>query len=312
MTKSTMNDNRMIRDRYLGCLIGLGVGDALGAPLGFMSPAVITQRHGQARDYLGGGWLLLRPGQVTDSAQMALALARSLVRQRKFDVEDVVRELLAWFESEPTDMDKVVRASLGLMKAGQSILQASKRVVEELGIEANGSASLARCAPVGLLHAKSLMQNVQDSVRQSKITHWNDGAGGACALANLLIAEYVAGRPDFALARSVEYLEDQAVRQAAVAAETLSYDDLHSSGSALDTLQCALWCVLHHNDFEEAVIAAVNLGGEAGAVGALTGALAGARHGLPAIPDRWLEELEGREELTALADTLYQIGWLGE
>jgi ADP-ribosyl-[dinitrogen reductase] hydrolase len=81
---------------------------------------------------------------------------------------------------------------------------------------------------------------------------------------------------------------------------------VRSTGYALHTMQTALWSLTHHPTFEEAVIAAVNFGDDADTSGAVTGALAGAREGVGAIPARWLAVLQPREELRALAHRLHE------
>ena len=84
-----------------------------------------------------------------------------------------------------------------------------------------------------------------------------------------------------------------------------------SSSFVLDTLQTALWTVLHGADFEHAVTIAVNMGNDATAAGAVTGALAGAVYGESGIPARWLDALTVRDEVTAVADRLADLAGVG-
>ena len=81
-------------------------------------------------------------------------------------------------------------------------------------------------------------------------------------------------------------------------------EEIVSSSFVLDTLQTALWTVLHGADFEHAVTIAVNMGNDATAAGATTGALAGAVYGESGIPARWLDALTVRDRVTAVADRL--------
>ena len=100
---------------------------------------------------------------------------------------------------------------------------------------------------------------------------------------------------------------------AGVLRETLAAEaeEIVSSSFVLDTLQTALWTVLHGADFEHAVTIAVNLGNDATAAGAVTGALAGAVYGESGIPARWLESLTVRDEVTAVADKLATLAGVG-
>ena len=72
-------------------------------------------------------------------------------------------------------------------------------------------------------------------------------------------------------------------------------------------MTAAFWALLHHDSFEETVVAAVSLGDDADTTGAVTGALAGAHYGANAIPARWLDLLQPRDELISLADKLIAL-----
>ncbi len=66
-------------DRALGAYLGLAIGDALGATVEFMTPREIVAKHGVHRQMIGGGWLKLAPGQVTDDTTMSLALGKAIL-----------------------------------------------------------------------------------------------------------------------------------------------------------------------------------------------------------------------------------------
>jgi ADP-ribosyl-[dinitrogen reductase] hydrolase len=98
-------DEDSIRDRARGCLLGLAVGDALGGPLEFRPAEQIVDRHGgPVSDMIGGGWLWLRPGQVTDDTDMACALARSLVERGGYESEAALANYVRWLKTEPPDI----------------------------------------------------------------------------------------------------------------------------------------------------------------------------------------------------------------
>jgi ADP-ribosyl-[dinitrogen reductase] hydrolase len=76
---------------------------------------------------------------------------------------------------------------------------------------------------------------------------------------------------------------------------------------AIETTQAAYWIVLNAIDFEEGLVRAVNLGGDAATLGSVAGSLLGARFGEQAIPERWLGCLTMRQELEAVADRLWKL-----
>ena len=100
-----------VRGRALGAYLGFAVGDALGATVEFMMPAEIQAAYGMHRDMVGGGWLKLRPGQVTDDTQMSLCIARSIDAVGWSPV-DIAERFAAWLRSRPVDLRGCYRLSL--------------------------------------------------------------------------------------------------------------------------------------------------------------------------------------------------------
>ncbi|WP_277985884.1 ADP-ribosylglycohydrolase family protein, partial [Staphylococcus condimenti] len=77
----------------------------------------------------------------------------------------------------------------------------------------------------------------------------------------------------------------------------LSKKYIHSSGYVVDTLEAVLWCVGNSDNFKDAVLKAVNLGGDTDTVGSITGSIAGLLYGYQAIPEIWIENLVGKEKV---------------
>ena len=86
----------------------------------------------------------------------------------------------------------------------------------------------------------------------------------------------------------------------------LAEGDIRSDGYVVHTLEASLWCLLTSADLSEAVLKAVNLGGDSDTTGAVTGGLAGAAYGLRAIPDKWLSVLARSDDILELANRLWQ------
>src|SRR5688500_12133897 len=113
-------------ERYAGCLLGLGCGDALGGPVEFRSRAEIARDYpGGVREFVGGGWLRLAPGEVTDDTQMTLALAEGL-GPAGLDMEAVAAAFLAWYRSNPKDIGSTTRKSLEKLASGMSWQEAGE------------------------------------------------------------------------------------------------------------------------------------------------------------------------------------------
>ncbi|MDL5363229.1 ADP-ribosylglycohydrolase family protein [Halalkalicoccus sp. NIPERK01] len=84
----------------------------------------------------------------------------------------------------------------------------------------------------------------------------------------------------------------------------INHDTLSASGYVVDTLQTSLYHGLTADTAEDAIISAVNMGDDTDTVGAVTGAIAGARFGADALPDRWIGELECADEIARLESAL--------
>lgn len=299
-------DPAVLRDRFRGTLLGLAAGEALGTPAEFLTAEQVVERYGVITEMIGGGVYDVAPGEITDASEMMLCLGRSLADNGGFEPEDIMERYGAWLESQPRHVSLTVRAALISYRSGTHWDVASRRAFEILGGPTAGNGSLIRCAPVALLYCTDAAQRHEVSHRESTLTHFDRLAGMSCAAFNDLVTaalygDLAGGAPVIARA-----FDDEDKRVAAVLRDTpdAEAEEVVSSSFVLDTLQTALWTVLHAADFEHAVTMAVNMGNDATAAGAVTGALAGAVSGESGIPARWLEALTVRDEVVAVADRL--------
>jgi ADP-ribosyl-[dinitrogen reductase] hydrolase len=300
-------DPEQLADRYAGCLLALACGDALGGPVEFVSRDEIALRHPAGlREFIGGGWLNLASGEITDDTQMTLALARSLVACGDLDMEDVEARFLAWFESQPKDVGRTTRAALRHLAAGLPWQEAGERAAQ--GGRAAGNGTVMRCAPVALRfrgHEDALRRASLDTAR---ITHADARCTWGAVAVNQAIAHLLdGGAKEGAVEAAIEGVEEAEVRGVVLGAAARSRHEVRSGGFVLDTIGAAFWCLLQHETAEETIVAAVGLGDDADTTGAVAGALAGARHGARTIPARWLAVLQPRAELQELAKELLRL-----
>jgi ADP-ribosyl-[dinitrogen reductase] hydrolase len=293
--------------RFEGCLVGLAVGDALGAPVEGKSRAGIETVHGRLKDMVGGGWHGLPPGHYTDDTAMMLCIARSIIDKGCFDPEDAARRFLGWFDAGPIGIGRTTWIALSAMKDGASWKEAGEIAHQRLGGLSAGNGSIMRCAPIGLLDYRQPERLVEDSVNSSIITHWDPQARWAAVAVNLAIAEMLKGRKGNLLPVLLRGIEQAEVRDTVAGVLRLKRVDPEPSAYALDTLQAALWCLLNTSSFEEALVTAVNLGGDTDTVGAVCGAMAGACYGVASIPQRWRDPLQDRDEILRLARGIHEL-----
>ena len=308
-----------MQNQFRGCLVGLAVGDALGGPAEFLSRFEVAQRYGGVlRKMVGGGWLKLKPGETTDDTAMARVLAESIVARGLLDVDDVAARYVAWLATKPKDVGNITKLALRAWEKGVTLPAAAMGAHRQLGGKSAGNGTIMRCAPLALRYAYDERKLMDASRDEALITHFDPQAWTGSVAVNLLIHHLLHGMSFGDAVCQVAYRIRREPRAACEVAEVLETikpnirsDTLPTTGYVLDTLRVAVWALLAHDSFEDAVIAAINLGGDADTQGAVTGALAGARWGYTAIPEQWLAPLQARDELIALAERLLELAERG-
>lgn len=295
-----------LADRYAGCLLGLACGDALGGPVEFVSREEIDRRYPRGlRTFVGGGWLNLAPGEITDDTQMTLALAQSLAGCDDLDMDDVAARFLGWYRSMPKDIGGTTRAALGLLESGVPWNMAGERVAQ--GGRAAGNGTVMRCAPVGLRFWGDRERLRRASIDTARITHADSRCTWGAVAVNQAIAWLLDDGPiEGLIEAAMDGVDDSEVRTCIRNAVGRRRGDVRSGGFVLDTIGAAFWCLLRNESLEEAIVAAVGLGEDADTTAAVTGALAGTHFGSGQIPGSWLGLLRPRAELEALATKLLQ------
>jgi ADP-ribosyl-[dinitrogen reductase] hydrolase len=294
-----------LRDHFRGALLGMAVGDALGAPLEFLPP---RDPDRYVTEMVGGGWLHLAPGEWTDDTQLTLATVDSLLERRVFDPDDIARRFVDWFNARPPDIGNHTRRVLEAIRQGTPWEQASIEAYQAAPDNApNGS--LMRCAPLALFFYGNPEFVATLSPVLSRITHAHPDCENACVFLNVAIALLLTGqRPNVAVQAALDACTDasSALRDHVLRAMQ-PQNETAPTGWVLATLEVAVWALLHTSSFEAALLVAVNRGEDADTVGAVTGALAGAYYGASNIPVRWLEPLHQRERIRSDADRLLEL-----
>ena len=282
-------------DRIEGALFGVAVGDALGAPLEFLNASQILERHGKpVAEMVGGGWLSVLPGEVTDDTQMTLAVAEGILRAHETGadmVECVGGMFLRWYATRPRDVGQtcamVLDALSGSVERTESAWHAAARnLFEELHGRTAGNGALMRTVYPALWFPDA-DEAASAAVRIGRMTHWHEASDHALEAYVRAIVSAVQGSESAREARMRASSILQGVKELAAA-------PVRPSGYCVESLKCALHALESTESFEQALVLAVNLGGDADTVGAITGGLAGAVYGKSAIPERWLARLGNR------------------
>lgn len=292
-------------DRFRGTLVGLAVGECLGATTEGMTQPEIRARYGVLRDVRGP---TACAGEIANQAR---CLAESLVSCGEYDPEDALQRLVAWsFSSQGVLSQDVTNRTLAKVSAGMMWEHASSLTYWESGGKTTGIHVVGRCAPLALIFAQHPEQNIAATYSSARLTHYDRMWSWAAVTLNLIISALIAGNTiKDSLKLIVDHMEDYdvpvPVLERLAQLEATTY--IHPSTMAFDALEAAIVCLLRTETAETAVVEAVNLGGASQATGAVCGALAGAAHGLSGLPDRWWQRLDDVEAFVDLADRLCSL-----
>lgn len=287
------------------------VGDALGVPYEFhpafgIPPAELienTPPEGFRRAHRG-----TPPGTWSDDGAQALCLLASLLYSDDLDPADLGRRLVNWREVGYMAVDHRV-FDIGIQTAAAIRRLASGQDPLTCGADGemdNGNGSLMRVLPLALWHRGEDAELVAFAHDQSRTTHGHPRAQICCALYCLVARNMLAGHADPWNAAAVTLAElyaDDPAMYAELTQEVLPGMPPGGTGYVLDTLHSAAHC-MNAESFEEAVRAAIQLGNDTDTTACVVGGLAGIRWGIQGIPERWREQLRGRELLDPLIRAL--------
>ena len=273
-----MSDNAK-KDRVRGLLWGLIVGDCLGSPVQFME----MDSFPEVTEMLPCRYFHTPPGYWTDDGALALCIMQSAVNCNGYDLEDIADCFISWYdEGLCSSLDYAF--DVGTATA-EGILGLKRNRLRNGFEDSQGNGSIMRFAPSLLLDNgdNRIIHEVSDLTHDScKVRETIDLMAEICRT-------HLSGV------------------KTPLQSEYSMREEVNNSGWAVSTLQAALWAFHTTDNFEEALIAAVNLGGDADTIGAVCGQIAGAYYGYSAIPERWLAVIKDREKLDNLINDFMAV-----
>lgn len=306
------------RDRARGALVGLAVGDALGAAVEFKRPGTFAPVTG----FRTGGPHRLAAGEWTDDTSMALALADSIASQG-WDPADQARRYVSWYR---TGAYSVTGHCFDIGNATSTALRSFERYGDPATAgsadeQSAGNGSIMRLAPVPIAYADRIGGDArlvaERSVESGDVTHRAPQSRAACAWMGVALAGLIGG-VERATVLDGSWEPAEAAR--GVAADRRistvvdgSYRDAEpptivGSGYVVDCLEAALWAFHGAETFSDAVLAAVNLGDDSDTTGAVCGQFAGAWFGYSGIPAGWRRGLAQHDKIVGFVDALVDGG----
>jgi len=303
-------------------MLGMGIGDALGAP--FEQPSSATEPPPGLADWTGefrdthGAYGAFQAGEWTDDTGMGVALSRALLERRAFTADNVMRHYFNWYETVPKGLvGGTIKKAMA--NYGEGSLAANCGI---LGSEGNGAAM--RCAPIGVFFWRDIEAAMDIAREEATLTHRSlEAEEGSAAVAGasafLVYMRMTYGKdcvldalPSAMMLSIADHLRESKIKDLLKSLLESPTTDLQATlkrigtkGHVLQTVPAAFACFLFTKSFEEAVMAAVRGAGDADTTAAITGALAGTFYGREGIPERWRAGVHRGDYLHTLDQRLF-------
>jgi ADP-ribosyl-[dinitrogen reductase] hydrolase len=255
-----------------------------------MTPREIQNTYGMHRKIIGGGWLKLKPGQVTDDTGMSLALGDSILAANGFDTKTAAEAFADWLKAKPVDCGATCRRGIR-----RYMLDGSLEAPPNEGDAGNGACM--RNLPIALATLGNDSKFSQDTLAQCRITHHHPLSDAASLAMGQMSQQLLLGGG----LKACRSITNTLIANHPV----FRFDPYPKRASAyiVDTVQTVLYFFFRTDSFESCVTQVVNQGDDADTTGALAGMLAGAAYGVQDIPAHWLKKLDPKVTLAIEAQT---------
>ena len=258
-------------------IYGLAVGDALGLPVQFE-----VRDSYKIDGMIGYGTYGMPEGSWSDDTSLAIATCASIKRCGAVNVTDIRKCFEDWYyRGKYTPFGRAYDIGGTCSQA----ISTGKGCDDEWS---NGNGSLMRIIPLAFVADIT----EKDIANVSAITHAHACAKYGCVSYIRIAKDLLEGR-DLKACILENISEDSSYGRCRYI-ETLSREEIKSSGYVVDTLEAALWCLLTTTSYKECLIKAVNLGDDTDSIGAVAGGLAGIMYGIDDIPSEWMDKLQAK------------------
>lgn len=261
-----------IENYIKGAFVGFAIGDAMGATTEFMNKKSIKVKYGEVTDIIGGGWLNLIAGEVTDDTQMMICVADALIKSKgdfNIFIKNCCDNFVNWYNSAPIDIGNQCLQVISKFsnKNHYSVLRWYDEAKDD---KALGNGALMRVLPTVFFDEKF-------AKRQGALTHNN----GTCECYSVLYRNVIRALI------SDEFTKENTKRILSEAVQLMS-----PTGHVKNTFHNAVYWFVKTDSFYECIVGCVNDGGDADTIAAISGSMAGAYYGFDNIPDAWKDKID--------------------
>ncbi|SHL34057.1 ADP-ribosylglycohydrolase [Anaerocolumna jejuensis DSM 15929] len=297
-----------LRNKLNGGLFGFCIGDALGVPVEFssreerqMDPVNEMRAYGTHHQPFGT-W--------SDDTSLMLCLIEAI--NHGYSIKSVADNFVKYYTKgyltpygEVFDIGISTRIAIEKLHAGINPIECGGKAESD-----NGNGSLMRILPLAFygrnMNAGDLIKMIEEV---SALTHAHKRSKLACIFYTVYAIQIISGNnKKDAYEITINFITDNCSEKysdefgnykSILSREVLKYNvsQIKSSGYVIDTLEAVLWSFLISDNYKDAVLKAVNLGGDTDTIAAIAGGLAGIYYGFDSIPDKWVQGIVRKEEL---------------
>jgi ADP-ribosyl-[dinitrogen reductase] hydrolase len=302
------------KDLMKDILLGMAVGDALGVPYEFLSREEAGRRV--TENMQGWGTHNQPPGTWSDDTSLALCTADAIAKG--YRVDKVAQNFVKWLDEgfwtphgKVFDIGGTTQDAINRLHSGVDPVLAGGE--DEMD---NGNGSLMRILPILWYFEHIGHYDIRMVAELSAITHGHPRSMTACVIlvrfAQLILQHGIRQAYD---EFKQEMQGDSFKRDEQVAhfsrlqyLDELPESEIRSDGYVIHTLEVSIWCLLKTENYKDAVLKAVRLGGDTDTTACVVGGLAGIAYGWQSIPADWLDAIARKEDIMALCERLQEYG----
>lgn len=296
---------------------GFITGDALGVPYEFSTRSMMKEQP--ANDMIGFGTYNQPAGTWSDDTSMMLCVLENIINNGS--TKDLASLFLRWYKDDyMTPHGELFDIGITTSTALTNLMKGVKPTLSGCNDEfASGNGSLMRCIPYAF--NEDISKSVFNMAIENKITHRNSICTLCCMYYVKMMRAILegsdkhkavdAGRSYLNFGWRITDSEDDHIEMKKLFERIFSKDfsklpesEIKSTGYVLSTLESVVWCFLNTDNYKDAVLKAVNLGGDTDTIAALTGGLAGLYYGYDTIPKKWLKKIVSPDLINNLLNKL--------
>lgn len=313
-------------DQIRGVIFGQAIGDALGFGTEWISQQQVAEEYPQGlNDYSQivrygklKGW---SPGDWTDDTDQMLCILNSLLEKQELDILDIASRFHHWAVTDGMGMGRTFSTVVhtpGFLSNPHDI---ARKAWENSGRNWAANGAVMRTSILGIWQYQQTEKVKQNATQVSRITHFDPRCVGSCVAVCLAISNLLQGETD------IEQLVDKITKitqayhpalkeyfdKAAVSLEALDLDEGLNPGETdrvgytLKTLGAGFWALQQGKSFQDSISKIISAGGDADTNAAVAGALLGVKFGYKSIPQKWVEGLVYKKELTTKVEKLLSL-----